>query len=591
MSETKTIVPKRGDFKPLNKVATLGEMFEHPDFKNRIAAAAPRHMHAERLLRTFVLAVQKTPKLAQVSPMNMLGAFITLASLGLEPNTPLGHAYLIPFVKRGKNPNTGQWEEVGVEVQVIIGYQGFLELIYRGESVLNIHCDVVWKGDEFSYKYGSNQHLDHVPSRHEHAANEEPIGAYMFAKLRNGGEEFVFMSLADLHAIRARSQGFQTAMKAYDEAVKKNIDPNKDKRYSEAPWIKDKIAMYKKTALRAGRKFLPVSIEIAAAAALDARSDVGGIDFSKVIDADSVMDASWDTSSEAEDPVQAIEKQSDPIPFRFTESPQPEYMPREQPATQSKPHPGEEHAQPPDVVFTLYNAFGEPEQDEPFTDPVKFANEFARLWQVAEHRAVLREHNVNAISEAMGISAVANGILTGLLYGGEKTQTAQVPDEERFYVSNHKTDKGTPDYVRWVRDAKEVILEVTTVADLRSFEAVNKDAWTKLPPAAKQAYQKAFKERLDALAPPLDDEIPDFPMPPEPPAMPVTPPRDDAEAQSDFKYLKGLFAQAMSVHDLQGFQRQAALKAKFQALRLQAPSMAEELEKFFDERMNALKGE
>ena len=92
MSETKTIVPKRGDFKPLNKVATLGEMFEHPDFKNRIAAAAPRHMHAERLLRTFVLAVQKTPKLAQVSPMNMLGAFITLASLGLEPNTPLGHA-------------------------------------------------------------------------------------------------------------------------------------------------------------------------------------------------------------------------------------------------------------------------------------------------------------------------------------------------------------------------------------------------------------------------------------------------------------------------------------------------------------------
>ena len=294
--ETKGVpaAPKRSDFVPLNKVKNIGELFQHPEFSKRIAQAAPKHFSPERMLRTFALAVQKVPKLAACSPMSMMGAFITLASLGLEPNTPLGHAYLIPFDTRKKNPTTGKWDVASTEVQVIIGYPGYVDLLYRGDTLLSLHCDVVWKGDKFSYAYGSNAHLLHEPSRHEHAAGEKPSHAYFYAKLKNGGEEFVVLTLADLHAIRARSQGYQTAMRAYQQCMQENKDPARDKRYSEAPWIKDDISMYKKTALRAGQKYLPKSIELAAAIGIDAASEDQTMDFSTIIDAESVTEGAWE---------------------------------------------------------------------------------------------------------------------------------------------------------------------------------------------------------------------------------------------------------------------------------------------------------
>ena len=62
-----------------------------------IAAVAGKFMSADRMLRLCVNAVKKAPKLAECDPQTVLGAMMTSAALGLEPNTVQQQAFLIPY--------------------------------------------------------------------------------------------------------------------------------------------------------------------------------------------------------------------------------------------------------------------------------------------------------------------------------------------------------------------------------------------------------------------------------------------------------------------------------------------------------------
>ena len=63
----------------------------------QIRKALPSIMTPERFTRITITAIQNNPKLAQCSPVSFLNAMMNAAQLGLEPNTPLGQAYLIPY--------------------------------------------------------------------------------------------------------------------------------------------------------------------------------------------------------------------------------------------------------------------------------------------------------------------------------------------------------------------------------------------------------------------------------------------------------------------------------------------------------------
>lgn len=66
-----------------------------------IAKALPSVMTPERFTRIVLSALSTNPKLAETTPSSFLGAMMTAAQLGLEPNTPLGQAYLIPYKNKG----------------------------------------------------------------------------------------------------------------------------------------------------------------------------------------------------------------------------------------------------------------------------------------------------------------------------------------------------------------------------------------------------------------------------------------------------------------------------------------------------------
>jgi recombination protein RecT len=245
------IRPTRQQMVPLKDCRTIGEALQSAEMVERLRQAVPRHLSPERMLRVLALAVNKTPKLQEANMMGLLAAMLGLASLGLEPNTPLGHAFLIPFNNRRANR---------VDVQVVIGYPGLIDLARRSGELKAIHADVVYQGDEFDFVYGTEQHLRHRPAAHR---GDKPLYAYAVAHLRDGGVAFEVMAWSEVMAIRNSSQGYL-----------------RDKEKS--PWAVHEAEMAKKTAVRRLIKWLPRSVEMANAAELEDRTQMGAIAFDPI---------------------------------------------------------------------------------------------------------------------------------------------------------------------------------------------------------------------------------------------------------------------------------------------------------------------
>lgn len=259
--------PQPSDFRPLQDL-TIGEMLEDPRVAKALNDAVPKHFSSQRLLRLMTQAIRKTPKLAQCNPLSLLGALITCASLGLEPNGVLGHAYLIPFEKRKKVG--ADWVTDRIDVNLIIGYQGLIDLSRRTGSLVSIHADVVHEGDEFEFHYGTDMRLFHRPTGD--SEGRKPIFAYAYARLEDG-EAFEVLPYASVLKIRDSAQAFKQAM------VQKGRN---ERGWETAPWIAYEFEMARKTMVRRLSKWLPRSIEFASAVQLDSLAERGMIDFGAI---------------------------------------------------------------------------------------------------------------------------------------------------------------------------------------------------------------------------------------------------------------------------------------------------------------------
>ena len=65
------------------------------EMETQIAKALPKTITPERFTRIALTALSTTPALNNCTQQSFLGALMSAAQLGLEPNTPLGQAYLI----------------------------------------------------------------------------------------------------------------------------------------------------------------------------------------------------------------------------------------------------------------------------------------------------------------------------------------------------------------------------------------------------------------------------------------------------------------------------------------------------------------
>lgn len=230
-----------------------------------VKRALPSVMTPERFTRIAVSALSTTPKLAECHPMTFIGAMMTAAQLGLEPNTPLGQAYLIPFWN-GKARR--------LECQFQLGYKGMIDLAYRSGKISSIQSHVVYENDTFEYSFGLEPSLKHVPAMSNRGA---PVAVYAVFKTKDDGYGYEVMSWADV----------------MDHARKFS------KSYDNGPWQTNTEEMAKKTVLKKVLKYAPLSSEFVKGTMADGTvKDQIGDDMSDipslVIDADTgeVLDGS-----------------------------------------------------------------------------------------------------------------------------------------------------------------------------------------------------------------------------------------------------------------------------------------------------------
>lgn len=233
--------------------------------KDELAKMLPKTLSIDRLLKVAQIAATTTPALAKCDVPSLVGAIGQCAQMGLEPNTVLGHAYLVPFnTKRKDSEGRERWVN---SVQVIIGYKGLIDLARRSGQIVSIAAHEVCANDRFELVYGLDEKLNHVPAMGERG---DVIGFYAVAKLKDGGHSFEFMSAHQVLQIRDASQGWQQALKYKTEG--------------RHPWSAHFVEMGRKTVIRRLAKYLPLSIEFQTAVALDTMAGEGKDQSLNVID-------------------------------------------------------------------------------------------------------------------------------------------------------------------------------------------------------------------------------------------------------------------------------------------------------------------
>lgn len=190
--------------------------------KGEIAKALPSVLTPERFTRIVLSALSTNPKLAETTPQSFLGAMMTAAQLGMEPNTPLGQAYLIPFKNHGI-----------LECQFQLGYKGLIDLAYRSGQVSTIQANTVYANDTFDFSFGLDPSLKHIPAK---ADRGEPVWFYAIFKTKDGGFGFEVMSVEDARAHAKRYS----------------------KSFNNGPWQTNFEEMAKKTVLKKALKYAPL---------------------------------------------------------------------------------------------------------------------------------------------------------------------------------------------------------------------------------------------------------------------------------------------------------------------------------------------
>lgn len=208
--------------------------------ESEFAACLPKMLPPDLFMRVALTGFRKTPELLECTRRSLLGALLETARLGLEPCTE--QAYLIPFKQ---------------ECTLVIGYQGYVQLMYRTGQVEQVEAEMIYEADEWEDSRGDGGRFFHRPawtpdkyrSGWTGKGRGEPILAYAFAKLVGGGRTKVEVCTRD----------------------RANYIKAEYARASKSPWknASSFVPMWQKTPVRQLQKWAPKSAEMRRALMVD----------------------------------------------------------------------------------------------------------------------------------------------------------------------------------------------------------------------------------------------------------------------------------------------------------------------------------
>jgi hypothetical protein len=342
--------------------------------------------------------------------------------------------------------------------------------------------------------------------------------------------------------------------------MKDGYDPAKSVAYSEAPWIKHPIPMWRKTPLRAGQKWLPKSAELAVAIGLDEAGETGRVRFDHVLDAEAVSGGAWEVPEHQVDPDEMLpsyEPTSRPTQVQVQtaqqpgdetqqtrapaqrkapakravapEAPQDDGPPDDRwpPETDAWTPPGTTQAAtaanqapvadspsaavepaPEGAVLPtpsggqafeawLLDENGDPSLDEPFIDPVLYARELHRLWSKSAVPENILHQNADGIEDAQEVSVEAARIIATLHpLAAEAAEEAE--PEAPVIVVPLAMDRGKPAVGPYLTAFRKAVADLTETSYL-DFIAANMETLQMIPLSTRSLCLKALVERAKAI--------------------------------------------------------------------------------------------
>ncbi len=235
MAEGSELTPYKAQFKQWSK--TLEKA------KPALIDVLPATIPPERLIRMALSQMESGSALLNCSPGSVLGVMLECAQLGLELSTG-GQAYMVPFKKKGVPIAT-----------LIIGYQGFIDLAYRTGLMAVVQAEVVYENDEFEFhrQIGGSRApwINHPKSEVEVSERGALRGAYLYACLKGSDQWIIhYLSRPEILEHKAHSRVGHV-------------------------WKDHPAAMWKKTAVRDGQRWLPHDYTFGRAVTCDQNADLG----------------------------------------------------------------------------------------------------------------------------------------------------------------------------------------------------------------------------------------------------------------------------------------------------------------------------
>ena len=177
------------------------------------AGLIPGKYDVNRFVSCALMAIQMNTKLQQCEAKSVLKAIGECARYGLEPNSPLSEAALVPY---------------GNKVEFLIEYRGLLKLAWNSGLMKCIEYDKICEHDSYEYTKGFKSVFEHKPLLV--GDRGKTIAYYAYAEMISGGHAMVLMSTEE---IRSHGKHF-----------------SKSYKFSSSPWQTDFDAMAIKTVLR-----------------------------------------------------------------------------------------------------------------------------------------------------------------------------------------------------------------------------------------------------------------------------------------------------------------------------------------------------
>lgn len=196
---------------------------------------ATKILTPEKITKIVCSACSRNPLLLQAfndTPDSILRCAFAATQLGLDPDSPLGHCYMVPF----RNSRRGG----KYEAQFILGARGMVELALRSSKVKMVFADVIYSGDQFFHRQGYDRFLEHIPAM---IGRGEMLGAYAIAELESGVKMHEVMSREQVDEIRKCSKARDSGpwVTHYDEMAKKTVIKRLCKQLPMCPELADAI--------------------------------------------------------------------------------------------------------------------------------------------------------------------------------------------------------------------------------------------------------------------------------------------------------------------------------------------------------------